>query len=318
MGRLLDRKSKIRIFSFIYLAFFLAFTYNCANAKTLLKGDLLGDTQSRITSYADTLLDIARLNELGFVEIVAANQGIDPWIPGEGTKIILPTGHLLPNTVRTGIVINLAEHRLYHFTHGKAVISYPIGVGRQGWDTPLGITSITRKKQNPIWFPPQSIRAEKPELPIAVGPGPYNPLGKYAIYLDWPSYLLHGTNMPWGVGRRVSHGCIRLYPEGIQKLFSAIEIETRVEIINQPIKVGISNGKIYIEAHPEPHQADELERSGYVVSPATQSIADTLYKIRTYADSASIDLNWEIIRETIKKRTGIPVNIGSNSTNHQK
>ena len=152
MLRILDGKSKIRIFNFIYLTLFILFTYDCVSAKALLKGDLLGNTQDRITSYEDTLLDIARLSQLGFVEIVAANQGIDPWIPGEGTKIILPTGHLLPNSARTGIVINLAEHRLYHFAPDQTVISYPIGVGRQGWDTPLGITSITRKKQNPNYY----------------------------------------------------------------------------------------------------------------------------------------------------------------------
>ena len=279
-----------------------------AMAEAMLRGDLLGSVRSLTAKHEDTLLDLARDNELGFVEIVAANQGVDPWVPGEGTEIILPTGHLLPDAPREGIVINLAEHRLYFFAE-DGIRTYAIGVGRDGWDTPLGTTKIVRKKKNPIWYPPESIREEHPDLPKVVRAGPDNPLGRHALYFDWPTYLVHGTNMPWGVGRRVSHGCIRLYPESIEKLFGEVPVGTTVQVIDQTIKVGWSAGELYLEVYPEPEQVDELERDGEFSSAAKRSNSDAYYKIRNLAGDELSRLDWPALRNALAERTGLPVRV---------
>ena len=279
-----------------------------AIAGLSLSDDMLGSVRAHSGKYNDTLLDLARDNGLGFVEIVAANRGIDPWVPGEGTKIILPTGHLLPDAPREGVVINLAEHRLYYFGP-EGVTTYAIGVGRQGWDTPLGTTKIIRKKKNPIWYPPESIRKDNPSLPKVVPAGPSNPLGDYALYFDWPGYLVHGTNMPWGVGRRVSHGCIRLYPESIAKLFDEVEVGTLVQVIDQPVKIGCFEGELYMEVYPEPAQADELERDGRIESPAKRSNSDAYFRIKSKAGDDLSRLDWPAIRAALAQRTGLPVRI---------
>ncbi|MBT3170670.1 MAG: L,D-transpeptidase family protein [Rhodospirillaceae bacterium] len=301
-------KSAARLAAVCALALLLALIASRARAELLLQEDMLGAVRTYTAKHDDTLLDLARNNGLGFVEIVAANQGIDPWVPGAGTAITLPTGHLLPDTPREGLIINLAEHRLYHFGP-SGITTYAIGVGREGWDTPLGVTEIVRKKKNPIWYPPASIREEKPDLPKVVRAGPDNPLGKHALYFDWPTYLVHGTNMPWGVGRRVSHGCIRLYPEGIETLFSEIEVGTKVQVIDQPIKIGRFRGELYIEAYPEPDQVDELERDGHFESPAKRSNSDAYYKIRSDAGDDLSRLDWPAIRSALAERTGLPVRI---------
>ncbi len=272
--------------------------------------DMVGHVVAYATSYDDTLLDLARANRLGFTEIVAANPGVDPWVPGDGTKILLPTGHLLPDAPREGIVINLAEHRLYYFASpGADPVTLPIGVGREGWDTPLGSTTVVRKKRHPVWYPPDSIREEKPDLPAFVPAGPDNPLGDHALYFGWPGYLVHGTNMPWGIGRRVSHGCIRLYPEDIAALFEQVAVGAPVHVIEQAVKIGWVDGELYIEAHPEPQQVDELERDGAIKSPSQTSTADVLFKIYQRANAAAVRLNWAAIRIALSERTGVPVRV---------
>ena len=275
-----------------------------------LSGDMVGELRQIVTAYEDNLLDLARANSLGYTEMIAANQGVDPWVPGEDTPIVLPTGHILPDAERQGIVVNLAEHRLYYFgPKGGEPVTFPLGVGKEGWSTPLGTTEIVRKKENPAWYPPESIRAEKPHLPKVVPAGPHNPLGSHALYFDWPSYLIHGTNMPWGVGRRVSHGCIRLYPEDIARLFELVPVGTPVQVIEQAIKVGWSDGALYLEAHPEAGQADELERTGKIWSLGADSLADVLYRIKARAGAAQDRLDWRLIRKTLKERSGVPVQI---------
>ena len=302
------QKISARIAGVYALALILSLLANQARAELALQEDMLGTVRAYTAKHDDTLLDLARDNGLGFVEIVAANQGIDPWVPGEGTAITLPTGHLLPDAPREGLVINLAEHRLYYFGTTE-ITTFAIGVGREGWDTPLGVTTIVRKQKNPIWFPPASIREENPDLPKVVRAGPNNPLGRHALYFDWPSYLVHGTNMPWGVGRRVSHGCIRLYPESIEALFGQIEVGTKVQVIDQPIKIGRFMGELYMEVYPEPDQADELERDGHFESAAKRSNSDAYYKIRSDAGADLARLDWPAIRSALAQRTGVPVRI---------
>ncbi len=286
------------------------FSYQNSEQIYLPEGhDIVGELKTLMAKHEDTLLDLARSHGLGFIDIIAANQGVDPWVPGEGTKILLPTAHIIPQNPRLGLIINLAEQRLYlHKPGSQNTITFPIGVGRDGWNTPLGNTKIIRKKENPIWFPPKSIREENPDLPIAILPGPNNPLGSHALYFDLPGYLIHGTNRPWGVGRRVSHGCIRMYPEDIKKLYALIPIDTQVTIINQPIKVAILGKQIYMEAHPDPEQADILEAEGKII-PLKAPLADIFFRIKENAGKLSGHINWGKVRETLAKRTGIPTRI---------
>ncbi|MDJ0807886.1 MAG: L,D-transpeptidase family protein [Gammaproteobacteria bacterium] len=229
------------------------------------EGDsLIGKTFKYTTQYEDTFSDIARFYGLGYRQLKAANPKVDPWLPGEGTEIIIPQQYLLPPGPHEGIIINLAELRLYYFPKDRdEVETYPLGIGREGWSTPVGETQIIGKKKDPSWTVPASILKEHEEdgdpLPPVVPPGPDNPLGAYALYLGISGYLLHGTNKPFGVGMRVSHGCIRLYPEDIEYFFHQVPIGTPVRIINQPYKAGWHNGELYVEAHnPLSEQVKEI------------------------------------------------------------
>ena len=272
--------------------------------------DMIGELRQVAAAHEDTLLDLARANGLGYIEMVAANPGIDPWVPGESTPVTLPTAHILPDAGRQGLVVNLAEQRLYYFgPPGTEPATFPLGIGKEGWTTPLGTTEIVRKKERPSWYPPESIRAEKPDLPKVVPPGPNNPLGSHALYFGWPKYLIHGTNRPWGIGRQVSHGCIRLYPEDIGRLFDLVPVGAPVQVIEQAVKVGWFDGELYVEAHPDAAQAYELERTGQIESVGADSLADTLYRIMTRAGDAQERLDWRVIRRAIKERSGVPIRI---------
>lgn len=311
---MLSRRISLFSASLVALAAPLLLTTPGLADTAITQNDLVGQIRPYATAYEDTLLDLARENGLGFVEIIAANPGVDPWVPGKGTKVLLPTGHILPDADRSGLIINLAEHRLYYFKEGEEYpITLPIGVGKDGWGTPLGTTKVVRKKAKPIWYPPDSIREENPDLPRAVPPGPDNPLGTHALYFDWPGYLVHGTNAPWGVGRRVSHGCLRLYPEDITKLFPMVEVGTTVQVIEQSIKVGWHKGELYLEAHPDPEQADELERDGKIQSESRDTLADSFYRIRTRAGQEVTRLDWRTIRAVLNERSGVPVRITKNA-----
>ena len=210
--------------------------------------EIVGGLQVIHARYEDTFVDIARAYNLGYDELVAANPDVDPWLPGDGTRILLPTRFILPDAPKQGIVINLASKRLFWFEppdeEGRlAVTTYPIGIGEEGTATPTGITQITQRIKDPSWFVPASIRAEYEAegnpLPPVVPPGPENPLGSHALILGMPSYLIHGTNRPAGVGMRVSHGCVRLFPENIEKLYSRIEVGTSVTIVDQPLRQAV-------------------------------------------------------------------------------
>jgi L,D-transpeptidase ErfK/SrfK len=216
-------------------------------------------TLQRVTArYEDTLPGIGRMFNLGYDEIARANPDLDIWLPGEGSKIVLPTQFVLPDAPRDGIVLNVAAMRLYYFAPADAegnreVYTHPIGIGRVGWATPLGSTKITAKAKNPAWYVPESVRKEHAEegdpLPAVVPPGPDNPLGQHALRLAMPGYLLHGTNKPTGVGLRVSHGCIRLYPEDIASIFEMVDKGTSVHIVEQPYLVGWQGDRLLFAAH---------------------------------------------------------------------
>lgn len=260
---------------------------------------VVGQLQVTRARAEDTLADIARRFNIGYEEIVRANPTVDPWLPREGTTIVLPTQFVLPDAPHRGLVVNLAALRLYYFPPVKkgeqqTVITHPIGIGQVGWSTPVGNTKIIRKKADPVWYPPASIRkehaAEGEILPAKVGPGPDNPLGKYAFTLDWPSYLIHGTNQPYGVGLRASHGCIRLYPEDIAQLFDKIPVGTKVTVVNQPVVSGYRNDVLYVQSYPalEDYAKKPAKAKTKNAARADAAIATELFNKPT-ADRALID-----------------------------
>ncbi len=266
---------------------------------------IIGSVQTHTTVYEDSLVDLARKHGLGYTEIVSANPGLDPWVPGADKKVVLPKAHILPAAPREGIVINLADQRLYFFREdGKTVDSVPLGIGNNGWDTPKGTTKVVRKKKNPTWYVPQSVRKEDPELPAIVRPGPDNPLGSHAVYLGWPAYLFHGTNKPYGVGRRVSHGCVRLYPEDIARLFGDIKVGTLVTVVDQPMKVTKMDGQLWLEIHPTQLQADEVEQTG-TLTPSKPAEFEFLLTSAAGDDANRID--WEKAKRAALERRGIPI-----------
>ena len=226
--------------------------------------ELLGEPQVLFAKYENTLPGIAREYDIGFEELRHANPGVDVWLPGEGTPIYLPTALVIPDAPRAGIVINVATMRLLYFTTVEdattdgvaarvAATSHPVGIGREGWATPLGEATVTQKARDPTWYPPASVRADHAAngdpLPSVVPPGPDNPLGAFALALSLPGYLIHGTNTPAGVGMRASAGCIRLYPEDIEALFDRVPLGTPVRIVNQPVLAGWRDGELYLEVH---------------------------------------------------------------------
>jgi L,D-transpeptidase ErfK/SrfK len=267
--------------------------------------DLVGDIKTVTTVYEDTLSDIARNNDLGYTEMTEANPKVDAWLPGEGTEVIVPSRFILPPGPREGLVINLAELRLYYYPKGEnRVITHPLGIGREGWSTPTGNGVITHKKELPTWRPPESIRKEHAEmgdpLPTVVPPGPDNPLGKHALYLSLTGYLIHGTNKPYGVGMRVSHGCIRLYPEDIASLFGQVPPGTKVHIINQPYKAGWHDGQLYVEAHQP--LSEQRKSEGINFTPMVRAIIEA-------SGDRNIKPDWNRMKSAALDQRGFPVPI---------
>jgi L,D-transpeptidase ErfK/SrfK len=277
--------------------------------------DLVGRVQVTIARHEDTLPDLARRFNVGYEEIVRANPGVDPWLPGEGTRIVLPTRFVLPDAPREGLVINLAAMRLFYYLPRKdknaplEVETHPIGIGKVGWSTPEGRTRIVSKVKDPSWTPPASVRKEHAEngdpLPAKVPAGPDNPLGRHMMRLGWPSYLMHGTNKPYGVGMRVSHGCIRLYPEDIARVYDAVPVGTTVTVVNQPYLLGWKGDVLYVQAYGPldddernwKHGPESLRKKG-------AKSKSPLWK-RIVAADASI--NWDLAREDAEKPSGIPL-----------
>ena len=280
-----------------------------ARAQTL--PDVTGQLWRYTTRAADTFVDIARWYNLGFVELRAANPAVDPWLPGDGTELILPTVHLLPDAPRRGITVNLGDQRIYRYDDDGAVAAtYAIGIGQEGWGTPNGSTRITRLRRDPVWIPPASIRAEQPDLPAVVPAGPDNPMGAFAIDLGFTSgaYRIHGTNQPYAVGRRVSHGCIRLYPEGIAELFEAVKVGTPVTVVDQRAKVGMHGGRLYLETHMADAALDAMEE-GRVPDP--EPMPEAFERVAAASARYGIEISWPRVEETILRRSGMPVVVGA-------
>lgn len=276
-----------------------AATYTLDDAETTVVGEIHIEFARR----SDTLMDIARWLNMGYREIRRANPDVDLWVPGEGTQVLIPSLWVLPDAPRGGIVINRAEKRLYYFhtsdeTGERLLTTYPIGIGRQGRETPLGSARVVQKLDNPAWYPTQGVIDDYASrgiaLPRVIPPGPDNPLGQHAMVLDLPGYLIHGTHRPDGVGMRVSQGCVRLYPEHIRELIHKVPIGTPVHFVEQPVKLGMRDGAVYLEIHanangeaPEPDEvwaAIDQWLSHHGPLPATSIEKEKVEQVMDLAD----------------------------------
>jgi L,D-transpeptidase ErfK/SrfK len=272
---------------------------------------VIGEIQYATAHHEDTLLDIGRRFGVGYEEIIAANPGVDPWLPGEGTKVLIPSRYILPDAPREGVIVSLAEHRLYYFPRPKAgepaiVKTYPVSIGKMDWKTPLGLTHIANKRVKPIWYPPESVRKEHEldgrPLPKAVPPGPDNPLGEYAMRLAIPggAYLIHGTNRPAGVGMEVTHGCVRMFPEDIEELFKLVPVNTPVRMIDQPYKMGWTGDDLLIEVHaPLAGQS----------SPEEHSLTNITRLLVSATQDKTVAIDWAKAERAFTHATGVPESV---------
>jgi L,D-transpeptidase ErfK/SrfK len=276
--------------------------------------DLVGVVQVTTSTKEDTLSDIARRFNVGYEEIVRANPGVDPWLPGDGKQIVVPSQFIIPDGPREGIVINVPQMRIFYFPPAKKgepqyVYTHPIGIGRVGWATPQGTTKVVRRQKDPTWRPTASIlkehRENGEELERVIGPGPDNPLGRYAFYLGWPSYMIHGTNKPAGVGLRSSHGCIRLYPEDIKELFEMAPVGTKVRVVNEPFVFGWQNDTLYLQAlnvlEDDPRDWKKAQKK--LVSKSLG--ADIQKELKKRKE----EVNWDLVSTIAHAPRGIPLPI---------
>lgn len=289
-------------FLFILLYFF------SLEANTSERDNIIGEIIYYKVKDEETLYDIARKFDVGIDELIYANIKVNPWLPTEGSEVIIPSMHILPTKPYKGIIINKAELRLYYFpieNDFKQVITFPISIGVPGHETPLGITKVKYMQAHPYWIPPASMQIENPNLINIMPPGPDNPLGNYAIYLEWPGIIIHGTNKPWSIGTYGSHGCIRMYPEDILILFQLVKKGTRVRVTNEPIKIGWLNEKLYLEASPNEEQKDQIDMFNKVI--INQGIASIKATINNVAAKNQLKLNWQIIDTILEQYKGIPI-----------
>jgi L,D-transpeptidase ErfK/SrfK len=275
--------------------------------------EVVGAPTTVAASREETLLDIARRHDIGQDEILLANPSVDRWLPEDGAEVTLPTAYILPRAERKGLVLNVPEMRLYYYpprAFGEAgvVYTYPVSIGRMDWSTPLGITRIVEKIENPSWRPPDSIMAEHAadgeKLPGVVPAGPGNPLGKFALRLGLPGYLIHSTNKPFGIGMRVTHGCVRMYPEDMESLFPMTSVGTQVAIVNQPVKLGWRGDLLYIEIHP-PLEEEKNEAA------LRQRVLGLL---KAESDRRRLVLDDAALEKALKLRNGMPMQIGHAKT----
>jgi L,D-transpeptidase ErfK/SrfK len=277
--------------------------------------DIVGVVQVVKSAKEDTLTDIARRFNVGYEEILRANPKVDPWLPGEGREIVVPTQFILPDAPRTGLVINIAAMRIYYFPplakrgDPQVVLTHPIGIGKVGWRTPEGVTKIVRRQQDPTWRVPVSVRKEHhdngEDLDPVIGPGPDNPLGKYAFYLQWPSYLIHGTNKPAGVGLRSSHGCIRLYPEDIAQFYGLVPIGTEVRVVNQPFVFGWRDGQLYLQ----PFDVLEDDTRDWKKAQKRLLTRSLAVKLQQQLQAHHEQVDWKLVSSLTLSPRGLPVPI---------
>jgi L,D-transpeptidase ErfK/SrfK len=273
----------------------------------VIDGDLLlGEITTHTVKKRETLFDIARKYGLGIHEIQAANPGVDPWKPKAGTKVVVSSRHVAPSISREGIVINLSALRLYYFKAPGEVLTFPIAAGKEGWETPVAATKVLDKRKNPTWTIPARIKAENPDLPDFIPPGPNNPLGDYAMSLGLGGIMIHGTRSPSSIGKRASHGCIRMYPEHIEALFNAVPKGTPVLITKTPYVMGWQGDKLYLEVMPKVRAVKKIKK------PAQAD--PLLHQAIEHSAGSNTTIYWNIADEALARADGIPVVIGSRST----
>jgi len=279
--------------------------------------DVVGQVQVTVARHEDTFADIARRFNVGYTELVRANPGVDPWLPGEGTEIVLPTEFVLPDAPREGLVLNLAQMRLFYFPKPKQegpveVITHPIGIGKVGWATPEGTTKVVSHVKDPTWTPPVSVRKEHAKdgdiLPATVPPGPDNPLGRHMMRLGWPSYLIHGTNKPPAVGMRASAGCVRLYPEDIALVFDAVPDGAKVTVVNQPFLLGWHGDRLSVQAY-EPLVDDKRDWED-VPKALRQKLKKPKSALWKRVAEHDEQIDWELVRAAAAEPRGIPRDVG--------
>jgi L,D-transpeptidase ErfK/SrfK len=277
--------------------------------------DVVGEVQITIASKEDTLPDIARRFNVGYEEIVRANPGVDPWIPGAGRQVVVPTQFVLPNAPREGIVINVAAMRLFYFPprrkgEPQQVYTHPIGIGKIGWSTPEGVTHVIAHVKDPVWRPSAALRVDHrndngEDLPAVVPPGPDNPLGKYEFRLGCSSYLIHGTNKPYGVGLRSSHGCIRLYPEDIEKLYEMVPNGTQVRVVNQPFLFGWHDDRLYFQPYTVlEDDVRDWQSAQKKMLPRAMPVA-----VRKLLQTQDVAVDWKSVTDATTAPRGLPVPI---------
>src|SRR5579872_758033 len=311
-----DFRSRIGAMRQALLLIALAWVAIPAHATVYELGDgtpqVFGEDLHIQTKYEDTLVDIARRYSLGYEELIRANPGVDPWLPGAGTQIVVPGRRILPAVPHEGIIVNLPEHQLYYFPKPKrgqkpVVVTYPVSIGKMDWKTPLGITHIISKQKLPSWYPPESVRKEHAAagdpLPAVVPPGPDNPLGEYAMRLAAGNgtYMIHGTNNPIAVGLAVTHGCIRMYPDDVAALFPLVPVGTPVRLINDPVKVAWVDGELFLEAHPP------VDAQGQSFEPDIDQFSDLL---RAAVGDTTVAIHWDYAREVLQKADGVIATVG--------
>lgn len=273
-----------------------------AAAYSLMSGDteVVGAIIPLRTRYEDTLATVAEAQGLGWREVVDANPDVDPWLPGDGTVIDLPTKYILPSGPREGVVINVAEFRLYYYPPGgRMVVTFPVGLGRLDFPTPIVTTKVRTAVPNPSWHPGPTARREHAArgnpLPAVVPPGPDNPMGSMAIVLGIPSYFIHGTNQPFAVGQTASLGCIRMYNSHVETLAEMVRSGQSVRIVSEPYKVGWRDGELFVEVHEDiyglakPGELEEL--------------------IRAAIAGRDVSVDWDSVKSAVEQKGGVPVRI---------
>lgn len=275
-----------------------------------LDDDVVGELSVMKTVYEDTFAGIGNQHSLGYLELVKANPGIDPWLPGEGTQITLPQRYVLPDVERQGIVINLAEYRLYYFHDGQVSV-YPVGVGTDDNPSPLTDARVTMRLESPAWYPPATVRAEyearNEYLPRVFPPGPDNPLGSHALLLSEKGYLIHGTNKQFGVGMQVSHGCFRMYNEDIERFIYEVEKGTSVQVVNQPVKIGMKGKEVWLEVHRPHEEYDQNSRNRL-----WRVVSERLEEFRQ--QRPGLEIQRRAIELALDQADGIPRMIGERLT----
>jgi L,D-transpeptidase ErfK/SrfK len=304
---------KKNIFLFLIISLVTVFSSLKSYAQTFTfssEDAVVGKVKWTHSKPGDNFSILGRRFDVGYFEMVEANPGVDPALPEPDTLVVIPTRFIIPNVPHTGIVLNVAEMRVYYFPPGpNKVITYPVGIGRSAeWGTPVGVTSIISKVKNPTWIPPEDIREWHlatfgSPLPVKVGPGPDNPLGDYVLHLGkgFPQIYFHGTNDAASVGRRTSSGCIHLWPEDIEDLFGRVKVGTPVRVIDDPYKAGWLNNKVYLESHVPLEEQQEVY---------SKDLAPMRYDIQAVTAHRPAEINWDEANRIAEQQNGIPQTVG--------